>query len=172
MNYCLRARSSMERRSVTSCYHGSNICGSQQPFLTETAICIVERWKKEGATVLFQIATMHGKVIRVISFRFYPPYLRDQGLLRFRDFATMATWRNYFFSLFLIIIKLVAYALCWKYYTYLIVDGSLTNSCKFLRTLENIKFTLLKQCFGNFQMLIDGLIDLLLFSYFVVQIFV
>ena len=77
MNYCLLARSSMERRSVTSCYHGSNICGSQQPFL--------------GATVLFQSAKMHGKVIRVISFRFFPPYLRDQGLLRSRDFATMAT---------------------------------------------------------------------------------
>ena len=151
MNYCLRARSSMERRSVTPCYYGSNICGSQQPFLTETAICIVERWKKEGATVLFQIATMHGKVIRVISFRFYPPYLRDQGLLRFRDFATMATWRNYFFSL---IIKLVAYALCWKYYTYLIVDGSLTNSCKFLTTLENIKFTLLSSLLAIYYVII------------------
>ena len=49
MNYCLLARSSMERRSVTSCYHGSNICGSQQLFLTETATCIVERWKKSGS---------------------------------------------------------------------------------------------------------------------------
>lgn len=137
----------------------------------QTAICIVERWKKEGATVLFQSATMYGKVIRIISFRFFPPYLRDQGLLRSKDFATMATWRNYFSCLFLTIIKLVACGLCWKYYTYLIVDGSLTNSCKFLRTLENIKFILLKQCFRNFKMFIDGLIDLLLFSYFVVQIF-
>ena len=25
---------------------GSKIAGSQQPFLTETVICIVERWKK------------------------------------------------------------------------------------------------------------------------------
>ena len=27
-------------------YHGSKISGTQQSFLTETAICIVERWKK------------------------------------------------------------------------------------------------------------------------------
>ena len=27
-------------------YHGSKISGSQQSFLTEMAICIVERWKK------------------------------------------------------------------------------------------------------------------------------
>ena len=27
-------------------YHGSKLSGSQQSFLTETAICIVEQWKK------------------------------------------------------------------------------------------------------------------------------
>ena len=31
---------------MTSGYHGSTISGSQQSFLTETAICIVERWNK------------------------------------------------------------------------------------------------------------------------------
>lgn len=36
----------IERRSVTSDYHGSRISGSQQFFWTETAIGIVERWKK------------------------------------------------------------------------------------------------------------------------------
>ena len=36
----------MERGSERSRYHGSKISGSQQSFLTETAICIVERWKK------------------------------------------------------------------------------------------------------------------------------
>jgi len=35
-----------ERRGVTSRYHGSGISGFQQYFLTEMAICIVERWKK------------------------------------------------------------------------------------------------------------------------------
>ena len=36
----------MERRRVTSGYHCTKISGSQQSFLTETVICIVERWKK------------------------------------------------------------------------------------------------------------------------------
>ena len=31
-------------------YYGRKIFGFQQSFLTETAICIVERWKKEWAT--------------------------------------------------------------------------------------------------------------------------
>ena len=37
---------SIERRSVTSRSHGNQISGSQQSFLTETAIGIVEGWKK------------------------------------------------------------------------------------------------------------------------------
>ena len=36
----------IERRSVTSPYHWSKFSGSQLSLLTETAICIVERWKK------------------------------------------------------------------------------------------------------------------------------
>ena len=39
-------RGPMERGSERSRYHGSKISGSKQSFLTETAICIVERWKK------------------------------------------------------------------------------------------------------------------------------
>ena len=35
------------KRSVTSRYHGSKISGSQQYFLTETAIFIVKRWKRQ-----------------------------------------------------------------------------------------------------------------------------
>ena len=35
-----------ERRSVTSCYHGFKISEPQQFFLTETAICTLERRKK------------------------------------------------------------------------------------------------------------------------------
>ena len=31
---------------MTSCYHNSKISESQQSFLTEMAICIVERWKR------------------------------------------------------------------------------------------------------------------------------
>lgn len=36
----------MERRSVISHYHWRKISGSQESFLAETAICIVEQWKK------------------------------------------------------------------------------------------------------------------------------
>ena len=54
---------------MTSGYHGSKISGSQQSFLTDTAICIVERWKKKVlATVLFPSAILHRKVIHVIFF--------------------------------------------------------------------------------------------------------
>ena len=31
---------------MTSGYHGSKISGSQSSFLTETVICIVERWNQ------------------------------------------------------------------------------------------------------------------------------
>ena len=44
-------------------YHASKSSGSQQSFLRETATFIVERWKKEWATVLFLSAIMHRKVI-------------------------------------------------------------------------------------------------------------
>ena len=37
---------SKQQRSVTSRYHGIKMSISQQPFLTETAIYIFERWKK------------------------------------------------------------------------------------------------------------------------------
>ena len=45
-DHLFRSSSSLERRSVTSGYHGSKISGSQHSSLTETAICIVEPWKK------------------------------------------------------------------------------------------------------------------------------
>ena len=44
---------SIERRSVTSRYHGSKICGSQQSFFTEKVVCIDERWKKNTANYRF-----------------------------------------------------------------------------------------------------------------------
>ena len=50
--------------------------------------------------VMFQRAVMHRKVIRHF-FRFFLPYLQvqDNGLLSSRNYITMATWPNYFFSL-------------------------------------------------------------------------
>ena len=38
---------------TSSHYHGGKITGSQQSFLTEIAICIVDRWKKSMATRFF-----------------------------------------------------------------------------------------------------------------------
>ena len=37
----------------SSHYHGGKSTGSQQSFLTEMAICIVDRWKKSMATLFF-----------------------------------------------------------------------------------------------------------------------
>ena len=90
------------RRGVTSCYHSSKISESQQSLLTEMAICIVERWKKVYATILFlQGAITHTKVLSIFSFSLFsfPQYLQDHGLLRSRNFVTMVTWCNDFSSL-------------------------------------------------------------------------
>ena len=62
----------MEMRSVTSHYHSRKRSGTQQSFLTEIAICIVERWKKKvWFTILFLNAIMHRKVIHVNFFCFF-----------------------------------------------------------------------------------------------------
>ena len=61
----------IERRSTMSCHHGSKISGSEQSFLTETAICIVERsWKSMGYNLLVS-AIMPRKVTNVNSLLFY-----------------------------------------------------------------------------------------------------
>ena len=56
-----------------SLYYGRKIFLFQQSFLTETAICIVERWKKEWATFLFLCAILHRKVIHdnILVFFFF-----------------------------------------------------------------------------------------------------
>ena len=77
---------------MTSLYHGSKISVSQQTLLIETAISICERWNKK----LFLSAITHRKVMSIFSFFFCLLYLEDHGLLRSRNFATMATCRNQF----------------------------------------------------------------------------
>ena len=94
-----RNRISIERRSVTSVYHDSKICGCQQSFLTETGIWFKIGGRKVWANVLFLNAIIHWQVIHVnyFFFLFYfsaMPYLQDHGLLRSRYFATTVTWRN------------------------------------------------------------------------------
>ena len=50
---CLQRLLKIERRRVTSSHHGDKITGSQQSFLTEMAVRIVDRWKKSMATLFF-----------------------------------------------------------------------------------------------------------------------
>ena len=86
----------IERRSTMSCYYGSKILGSQQSFLKETVICIVARCKK-NMDYCFVPECNHAKESHESQFFrvfFCPPYLQDHGLLRSRNFATMATWRS------------------------------------------------------------------------------
>ena len=88
------SNSSVKRRGLMSRYYGRKIFLFQQSFLTETAICIVERWKKEWDTVLFLCAVLHRKVIHDNFLVFFSARFTGPRLLRSRNFATMATWRN------------------------------------------------------------------------------
>ena len=81
-------------RSVTSHHHGSKISGSQQSFFAETAICIVERWKKRMGYRFVRSGIVHMKVIHVTFFPLFLTCVQDHGLLISRTFATMVTWRN------------------------------------------------------------------------------
>ena len=74
-------------------YHGRNISGSQQSFLTETSMS--NDGRKVWANVLLLIAIMPGKAIHVKFCLFFPYH----ELLRSENFATMVTWRNGFSSL-------------------------------------------------------------------------
>lgn len=57
-----------ERRSVTSHYHLSKISGSQQLFLTDRTICIIEQWMKSMGYGFVPAAVMYRNVIHVIFF--------------------------------------------------------------------------------------------------------
>ena len=72
---------SNRRRNVTSRYYGSKISGSQQSFLTRRPFSLSKEGRKKWATDLFLSAIMHRKVIHVNFFRFFLPYLQDNGLL-------------------------------------------------------------------------------------------
>ena len=72
-------RCSIER-SMTSRYHGCKISGPQQSFLTETAICIVDPWKKSNGLCSECYHPQGRQTCQV--FRFFLPYLQDHSLLR------------------------------------------------------------------------------------------
>ena len=87
---------SIERRSVTSRLHSGKLSGTQKSFLTEMAICIVERWKKSMGYCFVPECNHVRESHASQFFRFFLQYFQDRGLLRSRNFATMATWRNDF----------------------------------------------------------------------------
>ena len=90
----------VERRSVTSCYHGSKFSGPQQSFLSETTICRLSNdgWKVR-ATISFRESNHVQECHTCRLFRFFLSHLQEHSLLRSRHFATMATWRKDFSSL-------------------------------------------------------------------------
>ena len=57
-------------------YHDSKISGSQQSFLTETAIALSNGGRKVWATVLFLSVIMYRKVIHVNLFAIFCPICR------------------------------------------------------------------------------------------------
>ena len=86
----------MEKRSVTSGYHGSKISGSQQPFLTEAAICIFERWKKSMG-YCFVPECNHAQENNKCYFPFiFSAIFAWPRLVEIQKFATVATCRKDF----------------------------------------------------------------------------
>ena len=91
------------KKKVTWCYHSSKISGSQQYFLIVMATSIVKWWKKRhGLPFCFLVQSCTGKS-NMSMFSFFLPYLQGHGLLRSRNFATIAMWHNSFSSLFPVI---------------------------------------------------------------------
>jgi len=79
-------KSLIERRSAMSGYPGSKISElSQQSFVKETAICICKQ-QKENMGFCFVPECNHAQESHTCQF--FP--------LRYKNFATMATWRNDF----------------------------------------------------------------------------
>ena len=73
---------------MMSRYHGSKSFGSQESFLTETAIYTVKRWKKSIGYHFVPESSQAQESHTSQFFRFFfLPYFQDHGLLRPRYFA-------------------------------------------------------------------------------------
>ena len=87
-------------RSVTSCYHGSKISGSQQSFLIETASCIDERLNKSTGYRFVPKCNHAQKSHACQFFRvFFPAKFAGPQFVEIQKRITLATWRNDFYSL-------------------------------------------------------------------------
>ena len=91
---------------MTSGYHDSKFSGSQQSFLTETAICIVERWRKSMG-YRFVLAFNHAQESYACQpFCYFLSYLQDHGFVeiqkpwqpRKRDLTTSPLYSTMGFS--------------------------------------------------------------------------
>ena len=77
------------RRSMTSGYHDSKFSGSQQSFLTETAICMVERWKKSMGHRFVPEFNHAQESYTCQPFRYFLSYLQYHDLLRSRNHSNL-----------------------------------------------------------------------------------
>ena len=76
---------------MASCYHGCKISVSQQTILAETAICIVEGRKKSmGYPFVPECNRAEDRKSCMSIVLFFLSYFQDHGLLRSRNFVTMA----------------------------------------------------------------------------------
>ena len=66
-------------------YHDSKISGSQQSFLTETAICIAEWWKKSMGYCFVPECNHVQESHTCQPFCYFLSYLQDHSLLRCRN---------------------------------------------------------------------------------------
>ena len=78
-------------RSLTSRYHGRKISRSQQFFLTETAICIVERWKKSMG---YRFVPECNHAQESHTCHFFSAILAGQRFVEDPKFSPTATSRN------------------------------------------------------------------------------
>ena len=85
---CVQSKA-RERRSVRHITMVEKISGSQPSFLTETAICIVERWMKSMGYRLFPSASVQRKVIHAHLF-FFCHICRKTGRSRI-----LLPWQRY-----------------------------------------------------------------------------
>ena len=127
---------------MTSRYHGSRTSGSQKSFLTETAICIIERWKKSMGHRLCNDA----QESHTCLFLRFSAIIEWPRLVATTDFATMVTWRKDFSCLLRQRIGSFIFLL-YIYYEPITV----LHSLRYLRIFPRFSTALTKNCIALSQ---------------------
>ena len=84
----------IERRSVTSCCHGSKISGAQQYFLDRDgrSFALSNDAQRYGLPFCSLVQSCTGKSNVIFSVVFvFLPYLKDHSFVEIQNFATMVT---------------------------------------------------------------------------------